>query len=79
MKTYSLTKSGKEFAKKVDPKTHAGAVVTAIQALGGKASAKAIIAKVAPMLAKISDMKVNKAVSFMLYDLSRRRGILTAK
>ena len=78
MKTYSLTKAGKEFAKKADSKTHAGAVVTAIEALGGKATAKKIIEKATPALQKISDMKPAKAVSFMLYDLSRRRGLLTA-
>lgn len=81
MKTYSLTKAGKEFAKDVDPKTHAGAVVTAIKALGGKATAKQIVEKAAPVLEENSNMKPGKAVSFMLFHLSRERGgnVLSAR
>jgi hypothetical protein len=78
MKTYSLTKAGKEFAKDVDPKTHAGAVIAAIKNLGGKATAAQVIEKATPTLEKVSSMRPNKAVSFMLFDC-RRRGLLTAK
>ena len=46
----------------------------AVRDLGNKAKAKDITAKVEPALSKVSDMKVSKAVLFMLFHLSRERG-----
>jgi len=76
MKTYSLTPTGKKFAAEVKPTTHAGAVVLAVKKLK-KATASEIVAEVEKMKLD-SKMDLRKAVSFMLFDLGRRRGILKA-
>lgn len=74
MKTYTLTPAGKKFAAATDPKTHAGAVVTAVKKLKRATSAE-IVAEVEKMKLD-SKMDIRKAVSFMLFDLGKRRGIL---
>ena len=74
MKTYTLTPAGKKFAATTDPTTHAGAVVTAVKKLK-KATSAEIVAEVEKMRLE-SKMDIRKAVSFMLFDLGKRRGIL---
>jgi hypothetical protein len=78
MNTYTLTAKGKEFAKTAKPTTHSGAVVAAVKKFKKGATSAQIIEAVTAM--KIpSKMDVRKAVSFMLFDLSKRRGVLAAK
>ena len=79
MKTYKLTAKGKKFAAEANPKTHAGAVVSALKKLG-KATSAEIVAEVKKSR-NLSDskMEVRDAVSFMLFDLGKRRGILSSR
>jgi hypothetical protein len=76
MKTYTLTTEGKKFAEIAKPETHAGAVVLAVKKLK-KGTAAEILVEVEK--AKLdTKMDMRKAVSFMLFDLGRRRRILRA-
>jgi hypothetical protein len=78
MNIYTLTAKGKEFAKASKADTHSGAVVRAVVKQKKGATSAQIIAEVEK--AKLeTKMPVNKLVSFMLFDLSKRRGILAAK
>lgn len=77
MKIYTITPKGKEFAKNASETTHAGAVIAAVRKYKKGATSAQIIAAVTEMKLE-TKMPVNKLVSFMLFDLSKRRGILKA-
>jgi hypothetical protein len=81
MKTYTITAKGKEFAKTARPETHAGAVLLAVSKLNkGKGGTSAeIIARVKADKKIRTKMNLSNAVSFMLFDLGKRRGLLAAK
>jgi hypothetical protein len=74
MKTYTLTPAGKKFAASAKPETHAGAVVLAVKKLKD-ATAAEITAEVEQVKLD-TKMAIPKLVSFMLFDLRKRRGIL---
>lgn len=76
MKSYSLTPAGKKFAASHPPTSHSGAVCCAVRKLKS-ATSKQIIAEVEKLKIE-TRMSVPKLVSFMLFDLSKRRGILKA-
>jgi hypothetical protein len=75
MKTYTITPKGKEFAKTAEETTHAGAVIAAVRKFKKGATSAQIIAAVTAMKLE-TKMAPNKLVSFMLFDLTKRRGIL---
>jgi len=74
MKSYTLTTKGKEFAKAAKPETHSGAVTLAVRKLKTATSAQ-IVAEVTKLKLE-TRMSVPKLCAFMIYDLSKRRGIL---
>jgi hypothetical protein len=77
MKSYSLTPAGKKFAASHPPTTHSGAVVAAVKKLK-TATSKQIIAEVSKLKLE-TKMPVNKLVAFMLFHLSKRRGVLSSR
>jgi hypothetical protein len=74
MKSYCLTPAGKKFAATSTPTTHSGAVVAAVRKLKSATSAQ-IVAEVTKLKLE-TKMAVPKLVAFMIYDLSKRRGVL---
>jgi hypothetical protein len=78
MLTYTLTAKGKKAvaSKELKPKTHRGAVLLAIRKLG-TATAKEICSEVRKQRKIATDMQIENAVSFMLFDLGNaKRGRL---
>jgi len=79
MKTYSITAKGKEFSKTARPETHAGAVLLALSKFKKGANSSEIIARVKADKKIKTTMNLRNAVSFMLFDLGKRRGLIASR